>query len=70
MSLARIARNLKQEGNQGKTVVVVGTVTNDLRVFDLPKISVSHKFVVFNKERGLHSSTESFSEGEGFITST
>ncbi|XP_023332484.1 60S ribosomal protein L18 [Eurytemora carolleeae] len=40
LSLARITRNLKQDGNQGKTVVVVGTVTNDLRIFDLPKISL------------------------------
>ena len=57
LSLARIARNLKQDDHQEKIVVVVGTVTNDLRIFDLPKISVSHKFVVFDKERGLYSST-------------
>jgi len=41
MSLARICRNMKQDGNQDKIVVVVGTVTNDLRIFSVPKLTVS-----------------------------
>ncbi|XP_023339895.1 60S ribosomal protein L18 [Eurytemora carolleeae] len=40
MSIARITRNLKQAGNADKIVVVVGTVTNDLRVFDVPKMTL------------------------------
>lgn len=36
-SLAKIARLMKQKGNEKKVVVVVGTVTNDVRVFDVPK---------------------------------
>jgi len=41
LSLARIARNIKKsEGNASKTVVCVGTVTNDLRIFEVPKITL------------------------------
>nr|ALS04794.1 60S ribosomal protein L18 [Pseudodiaptomus poplesia] len=40
VSLARINRNLRKEGKEGKTVVVVGTVTNDLRIFDIPKFTL------------------------------
>merc|ERR1712200_403035 len=40
MSIARIARNLAQKGNEDKMVVVVGTVTNDLRIFDVPKFTL------------------------------
>ena len=31
LSLARLVRNLKKEGNASKLAVCVGTVTNDLR---------------------------------------
>ena len=31
---------MRRDGNAGKMVVVVGTVTNDLRVFDMPKMTV------------------------------
>ena len=41
MSLARLARNMKKQGREGKTAVVIGTVTNDLRIFKVPKMTVS-----------------------------
>ena len=41
VSISRIARALKQEGAASKTVVVVGTVTDDARLFDLPKTTVA-----------------------------
>merc|ERR1719371_114312 len=40
LSLARLVRNLKKEGNATKLAVCVGTVTNDLRIFDVPKMTV------------------------------
>merc|ERR1719147_299989 len=41
MSLARLIRNMKKEGREGKTAVVIGTVTNDLRIFKVPKLTVA-----------------------------
>merc|ERR1712117_728304 len=38
LSLARLVRNLKKEGNANK--LAVGTVTNDLRIFDVPKMTL------------------------------
>jgi hypothetical protein len=32
---------MKDASRQGKTAVVVGTVTNDVRLFDVPKLTVS-----------------------------
>ncbi|KAL2162442.1 hypothetical protein VTH06DRAFT_7355 [Thermothelomyces fergusii] len=40
ISLSRIARNLKN-GNENKTVVVVGTVTDDNRLLTVPKVTVA-----------------------------
>merc|ERR1712180_464683 len=40
LSLARLVRNLKKEGNADKLAVVVGTITNDLRIFEVPKMTV------------------------------
>jgi len=40
LSIARIARNLVEKGAADKIVVVVGTVTNDLRIFDVPKFTL------------------------------
>jgi len=40
LSLARLVRNLKKEGNASKLAVCVGTVTNDLRIFDVPKMTL------------------------------
>lgn len=40
ISLSRIAANLKN-GNEKKTVVVVGTVTDDNRLLQVPKVDVA-----------------------------
>merc|ERR1711874_841602 len=40
LSLARLARQMKKDGRDGKIVVVVGTITNDIRIFDVPKMTV------------------------------
>ncbi|KAK3316734.1 ribosomal protein L18e/L15P [Apodospora peruviana] len=40
ISLSRIAANLKN-GNEKKTVVVVGTVTDDNRLLEVPKVSIA-----------------------------
>ena len=31
---------MKQAGNADKIVVVVGTITNDLRIFEVPKMTI------------------------------
>lgn len=41
VSVSRIARALKQNGSASKTVVVVGTVTDDDRLFEFPKATVA-----------------------------
>lgn len=41
VSVSRIARALKQDGAANKTVVVVGTVTDDSRIFEFPKTTVA-----------------------------
>lgn len=41
VSVSRIARALKQDGAATKTVVVVGTVTDDSRLFDMPSTTVA-----------------------------
>ena len=40
LSIARLVRNLKKAGNADKIAVVVGTVTNDLRIFEVPKMTL------------------------------
>merc|ERR1719474_2041872 len=40
LSIARLARNMKWAGNADKIAVCVGTVTNDTRIFDVPKMTV------------------------------
>merc|ERR1712241_1668174 len=40
LSLARLARQMKKDGRDGKIVVVVGTITNDIRIFEVPKMTV------------------------------
>lgn len=35
---------MKNPTRQGKTAVVVGTVTNDVRLFEVPKLTVSPYF--------------------------
>ena len=41
ISLARLARNMRKEGREGKIAVIIGTVTNDLRIFKVPKLQAS-----------------------------
>ena len=41
VSASRISRALKQEGSANKTIVVVGTVTDDARIYDFPKTTVA-----------------------------
>merc|ERR1712223_681427 len=41
ISLARLARNMRKEGREGKIAVIIGTVTNDLRIFKVPKLQVA-----------------------------
>merc|ERR1711971_1448600 len=41
ISLARLIRDTKKEGREGKIAVVIGTVTNDLRIFKIPKLTVA-----------------------------
>lgn len=40
ISLARIVRQMKKPGREGLTAVIVGTVTDDQRIWDLPKLTV------------------------------
>merc|ERR1712071_167196 len=40
LSLARLIRKMKLEGREGMTAVVVGSVTDDLRIFEIPKLKV------------------------------
>merc|ERR1712168_920510 len=40
LSLARLVRNMSSKGREGKTAVVVGTVTNDLRMLEVPKMRI------------------------------
>ncbi|KAL6941127.1 hypothetical protein ACO0OL_000245 [Hanseniaspora opuntiae] len=41
VSVSRIAKALKQKGAAEKTIVVVGTVTDDDRIFEFPKTTVA-----------------------------
>ena len=41
LSLASLVRHMKQEGRKDKIAVVIGTITNDLRLFNVPKLTVS-----------------------------
>ncbi|KAK4876804.1 hypothetical protein RN001_009310 [Aquatica leii] len=40
ITIARIASQMRKPGREGLTAVVVGTVTDDLRLFSLPKMKV------------------------------
>ncbi|CAB3376110.1 Hypothetical predicted protein [Cloeon dipterum] len=40
MSVARIVRYMKKPGREGRIAVIVGTVTDDQRIFDIPKLTV------------------------------
>ncbi|XP_018334632.2 60S ribosomal protein L18 [Agrilus planipennis] len=40
ISLARIVRQMKKPGREGLTAVIVGTVTDDQRIWEIPKLTV------------------------------
>jgi len=40
MSVAALARHMKKEGREGKIAVVVGTITDDRRIYQIPKMTV------------------------------
>lgn len=40
ISLARIVRLMKKPGREGLTAVIVGAVTDDQRIWDVPKLSI------------------------------
>jgi large subunit ribosomal protein L18e len=44
LSIARIVRYMKKPGQEKKIVVVVGTVTDDARIFQIPKLTVRRVF--------------------------
>lgn len=41
MSLSRLMRHMKKPGRDGKIAVCIGTVTNDIRIREVPKMTVS-----------------------------
>ncbi|KAF7492824.1 60S ribosomal protein L18 [Sarcoptes scabiei] len=41
LSLRRLARHVNNEQNKDKLAVVVGTITDDVRLFDVPKMTVA-----------------------------
>lgn len=40
ISIARIVRNMKRPTHDGLLAVIVGTVTDDARIYDIPKMSI------------------------------
>ena len=44
LSLARIVRQMKPADRISKIAVVVGTITDDVRIFSVPKLTVSVKW--------------------------
>lgn len=40
ISLAGVVRFMKKPGREGLTAVVVGTITDDQRIWEVPKLSV------------------------------
>ena len=40
MSVARVIRHMSQKGREDKTAVIVGSVTDDLRIRDIPKLNI------------------------------
>ena len=57
MSLARLTRQMKGD-RANKTAVVVGTITNDVRIFEVPAMKVSSKLsLVTGRDWRVHSNT-------------
>lgn len=44
LSLARVVRQMKPADRTSKIAVVVGTITDDLRIHSVPKLTVSIKW--------------------------
>merc|ERR1712105_185562 len=40
LALSKLGRLMKKQGREGKTAVVVGTITHDVRVHKIPKLKV------------------------------
>ena len=40
MSISRLAQNMSKGGRDGKTAVVVGSITDDVRMHKVPKLKV------------------------------
>jgi ribosomal protein L18E len=51
MSIARLCRMMKKTGRENKTAVIVGTVTDDTRIFEIPKLKICALHVT-EKARG------------------
>jgi ribosomal protein L18E len=45
---------MKKEGREGKTAVVVGTITDDKRIFEIPKLTVSADFSPFSRVGAIY----------------
>uniref|UniRef100_A0AAY4A7E6 Large ribosomal subunit protein uL15/eL18 domain-containing protein n=1 Tax=Denticeps clupeoides TaxID=299321 RepID=A0AAY4A7E6_9TELE len=56
MALSRLIRKMKLSGRESKTAVVVGTVTDDVRIQDIPKPYVRSKGRKFERARGRRAS--------------
>ena len=48
LSIARLVRKMSSAGREGKTAVVVGTVTNDLRILEIPKERFNGEFILYS----------------------
>lgn len=40
ISLSKVVRLMKKPGREGLTAVIVGTITDDSRIFEIPKLSI------------------------------
>merc|ERR1712150_391411 len=40
IAISKLARLMKKDGREGKTAVIVGAITDDLRVHNIPKMKV------------------------------
>jgi len=49
MSVAGLSRLMKKPGREGKVAVIVGTVTDDKRIFEVPKLTVSALITIYEQ---------------------
>lgn len=52
ISLARIVRFMKKPGRENSIAVIVGTVTEDARIFEVPQLTVN-EIIKFNIDLSL-----------------